>query len=128
MPEADKYFEMLLNELSQIELQADLLWIRLDTHLSTSTCEDILNQRSCNFADSLKKGVDCFLVTGAPVEHLNFSEILYWSELTDILNYFRRNSMPALGLCWGALAIAETLGLEKKYLKPSFMVYLRLNI
>lgn len=114
MPGAEEYFNMFCNELSQVDFKAELLWIGLTSHVSKSTSENTLKRKSCSFFESINKGVDYIVITGAPVEHLDFTEVLYWPELLEILSYCKKYRIPVLGLCWGALAIAKFLGLEKE--------------
>jgi len=56
------------------------------------------------------------VVSGAPVEHLPFEEVRYWKSLVDVFDRAREEQIPVLGICFGGLAIAGYLGLEKRVL------------
>ena len=48
---------------------------------------------------------DALIVTGAPIEQLPFEDVAYWEELTQIMEWSRRNCFRRLGICWGAQAL-----------------------
>jgi homoserine O-succinyltransferase len=68
-------------------------------------------------------------VTGAPVEELPFEDVSYWEEVKRILKYARHNITSTLGICWGGLAIAKFMGIEKtNYEKKLFGVFQMRNL
>jgi homoserine O-succinyltransferase len=69
------------------------------------------------------------VVTGAPVEDLPFENVNYWGELTRILRYAHNNITSTLGICWGGLALAKFLGIDKiQYSSKIFGVYETVNL
>jgi homoserine O-succinyltransferase len=76
-----------------------------------------------------RKRLDGLIVTGAPVEEIPFEQVIYWEEILRILRYAQRNIASTLGLCWGALALAKFLGIEKTVLpKKIFGVFETMNL
>ena len=73
--------------------------------------------------------LDGLILTGAPVEELAFEEVHYWPELVAILQQARRTIPSTLGLCWGGLALAKQLEIDKQLLpKKLFGVYRNRNL
>lgn len=114
MPEAHEYELNLLLSLDSTEYNFNPLWIKSEIHKYKTTPPNHLEEFYLNFKNVIKNNqIDGFILTGAPVEHLNFQEITYWNELLTIFQYSKENNIPILGLCWGGLAIGEILGLKK---------------
>ncbi|MCK8109051.1 homoserine O-succinyltransferase [Pseudoalteromonas sp. 2CM41L] len=68
--------------------------------------------------------INTVIVTGAPVEHLEFNEIQYWVELRNVITHCLSKKIKLLGICWGALAVAQVIGIKKANLdKKVFGVY-----
>ena len=57
--------------------------------------------------------LDGLIITGAPVEHLPFEQVSYWSELVDLINEARDTCASTLGLCWAGFALAYLAGVDK---------------
>ena len=73
--------------------------------------------------------LDGLILTGAPVEELSFEEVYYWPEPGMILQQARRTILRTLGLCWGGLAMAKQLGIDKQVSpKKLFGVYRNRNL
>ena len=83
-----------------------------------------------HFEDAINhQKLDGLLLTGAPVEELPFENVKYWGELTRILKYAHNNISSTLGICWGGLALAKFLGIEKvQYPEKMFGVYETINL
>jgi homoserine O-succinyltransferase len=130
MPEAEKYEFSLLHPLGRSVLQIEPVWIRLETHEYSSTNPAHLNSLYMSFEEAIyKQKLDGLIVTGAPVEEIPFEEVKYWKEILRILKYAQRNIPSTLGLCWGGLAIAKFLGIDKEvYPKKLFGVFETYNL
>jgi homoserine O-succinyltransferase len=114
MPRARDYEFNLLFPLGRSVLQIDPVWIRLKTHGYVTTEKSHLLKLYIHFEDAIRDTIlDGLIVTGAPVEEIPYEEVEYWDELKDILTYARSNIASTLGLCWGGLALAKMLGIEK---------------
>ncbi len=112
MPQADKYEKNIENCFVGLPYQTELVWVRLKNHKYSSTPKNHLKSNYVVFDSAVTK-IDKLIITGAPVETYDYSEITYWKELEDIFAYCIRHKIAVLGLCWGGLAVAEILGIEK---------------
>jgi homoserine O-succinyltransferase len=130
MPQAESYEYSLLHPLGQSVIQIEPVWIRLKTHTYTSSNKQHLDSVYITFEKATEKAyLDGLLLTGAPVEEIPFAQVSYWDEILRILTYARRNVASTLGLCWGGLALAKFLGIEKKvYDKKIFGVFETRNL
>ncbi len=130
MPKADTYETSLLYPLGRSVMQIEPVWIRLDTHTYTSTDPSHLKKLYIPFQDAVDRDrLDGLIVTGAPVEEIPFEEVTYWNEICRILKYARKNIPSTLGICWGGLALAKFMGIEKiLYPKKIFGVYEMINL
>ena len=115
MPRAETYERYLMAPLAEAPLPAEPIWIRLRTHVYSSSDADQIARRYVTYEQALgSRGLDGLILTGAPVEELPFEEITYWPELRSILADARAQVPTTLGLCWGGLALAHMLGIEKR--------------
>jgi len=130
MPQAETYEFSLLYPLGRSVLQIEPIWIRLQTHKYASTDQSHLEKLYVTFEEAIdRKRLDGLIVTGAPVEEIPFEQVTYWEEILRILRYAQRNIASTLGLCWGALALAKYLGIEKEVLpKKVFGVFETRNL
>lgn len=101
-------------------LQVDLVLLHPGTHVSKNTPEDHLLSYYTNFGDVKHKKFDGLIITGAPVEHLDFFEVDYYEELISIMEWSKSNVTSTFHICWGAQAGLyyhygiEKFGLDKK--------------
>ena len=130
MPVAETYEFSLVHPLGRSVLQIEPVWIKLHTHSYSSSDPVHLEHFYVHFEDAISHGkLDGLLLTGAPVEDLPFENVHYWGELTRILKYAHNNVPSTLGICWGGLALAKFLGIEKvQYPKKMFGVYETVNL
>jgi homoserine O-succinyltransferase len=130
MPQAETYEFSLLYPLGRSVLQIEPIWIRLESHKYASTDQSHLDKLYVTFEEAVARNkLDGLIVTGAPVEEIPFEQVTYWEEILRILRYARRNISSTLGLCWGALALAKFLGIEKTVLpKKVFGVFATRNL
>lgn len=69
------------------------------------------------FEDIKNKKYDGMIITGAPVENMDFDQVAYWQELTDIFEWTKKNVTSTLHICWGAqAALYYHYGIQKKLL------------
>ena len=107
MPLGEQYELNLLNPLGLSILQIEPIWIKLQSHVYKTWPEEHLDQLYSTYEDATKDyPLDGLIVTGAPVEHLDFEEVIYWKEIVEIINHARKTCPSTLGLCWGAMALA----------------------
>jgi homoserine O-succinyltransferase len=119
MPKAEVYEELLLSALGAAthrDVAIEPVWIRLHTHRYTSSDAAYMDQSYVSFEQATAEPLAGLILTGAPVEELAFSEVYYWQELSELLQWARREVPSTLGLCWGAMALAKLIGAEKRSL------------
>ena len=61
-----------------------------------------------------KAPLDGLILTGAPVEEMKYEDVHYWEEIVKILTYAKQNITSTFGICWGGLALAKMLDIEKE--------------
>ena len=94
----------LLRALSNTPLQIDVSFMRVSSHQALNTSPNHLN-RFYNTWDELKDNTyDGMIITGAPVEQLQFEEVDYWKELCNIFEWTKTNVTSTFHICWGAQA------------------------
>ncbi|MBE5731900.1 MAG: homoserine O-succinyltransferase [Clostridiales bacterium] len=90
--------------LSNSALQVELTLIMTKTHQSKNTSKDHLFAFYKYFDDVKTMKFDGMIITGAPVEHLEFEDVEYWQELCDIMEWSKSNVHSTFHICWGAQA------------------------
>ncbi len=130
MPKAETYEFSLLHPLGRSIMQIEPVWIKLKTHKYQSSDQHHLDKMYIPFEEAVsREPLDGLIVTGAPVEEIPFEEVSYWEEVKRILKYARHNIASTLGICWGGLALAKFLDIDKTvYPKKVFGVYETLNL
>lgn len=94
----------LLRLLGNSSLQVDVTLLHTATHESQNVdAEHLLNHYS-TFDDVKEEKFDGLIITGAPVEQMEFKEVDYWPELTRILDWSETNVLSNFYICWGAQA------------------------
>ncbi|USK32222.1 homoserine O-succinyltransferase [Bacillus sp. F19] len=104
MPEKQKTEVRLLRLLGNSPLQLNITFLRPETHVSKTEKQQHLQQFYTTFNKIRHKKFDGMIITGAPIEHLEFEEVSYWEELKDIFEWTNQNVTSTLHICWGAQA------------------------
>ena len=100
--------------LGNTPLQIELELIHTKTHKSKNTSEEHLLAFYKTFDDIKDRNFDGMIITGAPVEHLEFEEVEYWKELCEIMEWSKTHVHSTLHICWGAQAgLYYHFGIEK---------------
>jgi homoserine O-succinyltransferase len=94
----------LLRLLGNTSLQVDVTLLHTATHESKNTAAQHLLDHYTTFEDVKGQHFDGLIITGAPVEKMEFNEVNYWNELAAILDWAEENVTAKLYLCWGAQA------------------------
>ena len=94
----------LLRSLSNTPLQINVAFMAIKSHASKNTSANHLNQFYDTWENMKYKFYDGMIITGAPVELLEYEEVDYWNELTDIFEWTKTHVTSTLHLCWGAQA------------------------
>ncbi len=104
MPIKEETETQLLRALSNTPLQVDCTFLMLESHTSKNTSASHLNKFYVFFDEVKEKKFDGMIITGAPVENMEFEEVNYWEELTKIMEWSKTNVTSSLHICWGAQA------------------------
>lgn len=109
----------LLRLLSNTPLQVEVYFLRTFTYTGTHTDAKHLNAFYVTMEDvvRLNQRFDAMIVTGAPVEKLEYEDVKYWRELTEIMDWADANVFSTMYICWAALAgLKWHYGIEKQML------------
>jgi homoserine O-succinyltransferase len=89
-------------------LQIDLSLIRMTEHQSRHTAPEHMEAFYRPFADVAASGdrFDGLIITGAPIEHLNYEDVTYWDELRQVFDWTQTHVQSTFGVCWGGMAMA----------------------
>ncbi len=90
--------------LSNTPLQIELDFFYMDRHDSKNTSKEHLNIFYKTFKQIKSNRYDGLIITGAPVENLEFEKVDYWEDLTKVLDWSKTNVTNTLHICWGAQA------------------------
>lgn len=125
MPLKEETELQLLRSLSNTPLQVDVSFLTVSTHESKNTSMSHLNKFYETFADVRDRYFDGLIITGAPLEQMEYEEVDYWEELCGIFEWTKTHVTSTLHLCWGAQAgLYYHYGLKKYGLpKKMFGVY-----
>lgn len=106
-------------------LQVELSLVRVGGHRAKNTSEDHLLAFYDTWEEVRHRKFDGFIITGAPVETLDYEDVTYWDEMKQILDWTETNVHSTLNVCWGAMAaIYHFHGVPKHTLnEKAFGVY-----
>ncbi|MCQ2350809.1 MAG: homoserine O-succinyltransferase [Paludibacteraceae bacterium] len=105
----------LIRLLSNSPLQLEIDFIKLKSHTSKNTPIKHMQMFYKTFESVRKQKYDGMIITGAPVEQLDYTQVTYWDEITDIFDWARHNVTSTLYICWAAQA-----GLYHYYNVPKY--------
>ena len=94
----------LIRLLSNSPLQIEIDFLQLKSHTSKNTPIEHMMTFYKNFEIIKKSNYDGMIITGAPVELLEFEEVTYWDEITKIFDWARTHVTSTLFICWAAQA------------------------
>lgn len=94
----------LLRILSNSPLQVEITLLNIESHVSKNTSIEHLKTFYLNFDKIKDHKFDGMIITGAPVELLNFEEVDYWEDLKQIMDWSKHHVTSTLYICWAAQA------------------------
>lgn len=111
--------------LGNSPLQVELEFLQTASHKATHTPSDHMLSFYKTFDDIKHMKFDGMIITGAPVEHLEFEDVEYWDELCEIMEWSKKHVTSTFHICWGAQAgLYYHYGIKKKKLpKKLFGVF-----
>lgn len=104
MPVKEDTEVQLLRSLSNTPLQVDVTFLTTGTYVGKHTPTSHLDQFYLTYEDVKSRKYDGLIITGAPVELMEFKEVTYWDELMQIMEWSKTNVTSTLHICWGAQA------------------------
>jgi len=125
MPKKIETETQLSRLLGNSPLQVDLEFIHTKSHVSKNTSEEHLFAFYKTFDEVKERTFDGMIITGAPVEKMEFEEVEYWEELCEIMEWSKTHVHSTFHICWGAqAALYYHFGINKKPLdKKLFGVF-----
>lgn len=115
MPDKIGTETQLLRGLGATPLQIEVTFLHPATYTSRHTSQDHLTAFYKTYEDIADKRYDALIVTGAPVEHMEFEEVTYWKELARIFDWARTHVYGSFFICWGAQAALHHYNGVPKY-------------
>ena len=94
----------LLRLLGNTPLQVNVTLLRAEGHESKNTAPQHLERFYKTFSQVRDSSFDGMIITGAPVEKIDFEQVDYWQELCEIMDFSETNVYSTLHVCWGAQA------------------------
>lgn len=115
----------LLRLLGNTPLQVEISLVHMESHVPRNTGAEHMARFYITTRDVLKSRYDGMIITGAPVEQLEFEAVDYWEELCAMMDFARRNVFSTLYICWGAQAgLYHHYGVQKRPLdRKLFGIY-----
>ena len=97
-------------------LQIDLSLIRMTEHQTRNTAAEHMQEFYRPFQDVKDQKFDGLIITGAPIEHLEFDDVTYWDEIREVFDWTQTNVHSTFGVCWGGMAMINHFHGVKKHM------------
>ncbi|MEM9552022.1 MAG: homoserine O-succinyltransferase [Pseudomonadota bacterium] len=98
-------------------LQIELSLIRMSEHRTKTTAAEHMAEFYRPFQEIKDEKFDGLIITGAPIEHLDFDQVTYWDELREVFDWTQTNVLSTFGVCWGGMAMINYFhGVQKHML------------
>jgi len=104
MPTKEITETQLLRKLSNSPLQVEVEFLQTASYVSKNVAPEHLESFYTTFDKVRDLHYDGMIITGAPVENMEFEDVDYWQELCDIMQWSSNNVFSTLHICWGAQA------------------------
>lgn len=103
--------------LGNTPLQVEVELIQVSNHKAKNVSEEHMLKFYKTFSEIKDRKFDGFIITGAPVEKMDYTEVNYWDELCEIMEWTKTNVHSTFHICWGAqAALYYHYGIEKRLL------------
>ncbi|MDF1775894.1 MAG: homoserine O-succinyltransferase [Rhizobiaceae bacterium] len=125
MPDKIRTEVQIARLIGATPLQVELSLVRIGEHKAKNTSEEHLLAFYDTWEEVQHRKFDGFIITGAPIELLDFEEVAYWDKMTQILDWTTTNVHSSFNICWGAMAAIHHFHGVPKYTldKKAFGVY-----
>ncbi|MBO9412675.1 MULTISPECIES: homoserine O-succinyltransferase [unclassified Ruegeria] len=97
-------------------LQIDLSLIRMTEHRTKNTAAEHMAEFYRPFQEVKDQKFDGLIITGAPIEHLEFNDVTYWDEISEVFEWTQTNVHSTFGVCWGGMAMINHFHGVKKHI------------
>ncbi|MGI9369721.1 MAG: homoserine O-acetyltransferase MetA [Ruegeria sp.] len=97
-------------------LQIELSLIRMTEHQTRNTAAEHMEEFYRPFRDVQHEKFDGLIITGAPIEHLEFADVTYWDEISRVFDWTQTNVHSTFGVCWGGMAMINHFHGVKKHI------------
>ena len=97
-------------------LQIEFELIRMSEHQTRNTAAEHMAEFYRPFQDVKSEKFDGLIITGAPIEHLDFHDVTYWDELREVMDWTQTNVHSTFGVCWGGMAMINHFHCVKKHM------------
>ena len=106
MPLKEETEVQLLRSLSNTPLQVEITFLTTATYIGTNTPASHLNEFYKTIEDVKDRKFDGLIITGAPIEHMEYEDVQYWDELTKIMDWSNTNVTSTLPSLASAVNVA----------------------
>ena len=115
----------IMRLLSNSPLQVNVTLLTTESYVGKNTPVEHLERFYKSFSDVKNQKFDGMIITGAPVEDVDYKDVKYWEELKKVFDYVKNNVTSTMFICWGAqAALYYYYGIEKHKLdKKLFGIY-----
>lgn len=104
MPTKIETETQLLRLISNTPLQIEITLLKMDSYKSKNVSEEHMETFYKTFDDIKDERFDGMIITGAPIETLDFEDVIYWEEIMKIMEWSKKHVFSVLHICWGAQA------------------------
>ena len=103
-----------IRTLANSSLEIELTLMKLDTHTPKHASPQHLQSYYKGFGELRENTFDGLIITGAPIEKIEYEEVTYWNELCEIIDWAEKNVTSTLFICWAAQAgVYYKFGIQK---------------
>ncbi|PCH70204.1 MAG: homoserine O-succinyltransferase [Rhodobacteraceae bacterium] len=97
-------------------IQIEFSLIRMSQHKTKNTASEHMASFYRPFSDVRDQKFDGLIITGAPIEHLDFEDVTYWDEIREVFAWTQTNVHSTFGVCWGGMAMINHFHGVKKHM------------
>ena len=115
MPNKERTETQFARLIGATPLQVELTLVRVSDHQSKNTSEEYLRSFYSTWEDVRSRRFDGFIVTGAPIAHIPFEDVKYWSEMIEIMDWTQTHVHRTMFICWGAQAALHHFHSARRY-------------
>ena len=127
MPIKEDTEVQLLRSLSNTPLQVDITFLTTGTYVGKNTPTSHLDKFYLTYNDVCNRKFDGLIITGAPVELMEFEEVAYWEELKNIMEWSKTMSLLPFILLGSQAGLYYHYGIQKRRLEKKMLEYLSIG-